>query len=110
MPTHLTHNPRRHPNPLRHPLKDRRNAPGIQRSAHLAAPDEATKYRPLGDFRMLQPNLESPDRLAREVCHPPLSIRIRLPPPNERLPGAVRMKIQVSDLQRHELPPPRERF
>src|ERR1700677_2521116 len=59
---------------------------------------------------MLEPNRQPPQRLAREISHPPLLLRIGLSTADQRLPRPVGMKIQVFDLQRHELPPPRERF
>jgi hypothetical protein len=40
---------------------------------------------------------------------PPLPLRIRFATPNERLTGAIRMKIQVSDFERHEFSASRER-
>jgi hypothetical protein len=59
---------------------------------------------------MLQLNLGPPDRLARQVRHPPLPHRIRLSAPNDRLPRPIRMKIKISNLQRHEISSSSQRF
>src|ERR1700688_2984558 len=109
MTTHSINNPLWHSNPLRHPFKDRCNAPRIQRPAHLVPTDQPTKYRSLADLRMLQPHFEPLHRLPREIRHPSVPFRIRLAPSNERLAGAVRVKIDIRNLKRDELAPPRER-
>jgi hypothetical protein len=46
MPTHLRHEPRGHPDPLRHPLEDRRDAPGIESPTNLLPAHEPPKNRP----------------------------------------------------------------
>ncbi len=65
--------------------------------------DQSTKYRSLLNFRMLQPHFQPSHRRARQICHSPLSLRVRLAAPDQRLAGAVRMEINVSDLERHKL-------
>jgi hypothetical protein len=44
------------------------------------------------------------------VGSPPLPLRIGLTAPNERLPRAIRMEIDVPHLERHELATTGERF
>jgi hypothetical protein len=57
VPTHFRYKPRRHTDPLRQPLEDRRDAAGMQRVSNLISPDQAPKYRSLTDLRMLEPDL-----------------------------------------------------
>src|SRR6267142_5796991 len=87
-----------HPNPLRHPLEDRRNAAGIQGPTDLGTPDQSTKYRYLADLRMFQPHPEPPHRLAREVGQPSLPFRIGLSAPDQRSPCAIRVEVDVTHL------------
>jgi hypothetical protein len=110
MPTDPVHRSRRHANPLRYALKNRRDASWVQATTQLRLTDQAPKNRAIVNFGMLQPNLKPSHRLARKVRHPSLPFGIGLPAPNQHLAGAVRMQIQVSDFERHQLAPPGERF
>jgi hypothetical protein len=58
VPAHLRYEPRRHTNPLRHPLEDRRDAAGMQRVANFISTNQPSKYGSLTDLRMLEPDLE----------------------------------------------------
>lgn len=57
---------------------------------------------------MLQPDLQPSHSLPGEIRHPALPFRIRLSTPNELLSRAIRMEIDMPDLERHELAAPRE--
>src|SRR5450631_390608 len=59
---------------------------------------------------MLEPDLEPFNGLAREISHPALPLGIGLTPADQRLAGAVRPELNVSQLKRHELSATRERF
>src|SRR3979490_1749469 len=59
---------------------------------------------------MRQPHLQPSHCRAREICHSPLAFSIRLAAPNQRLPGAVRMEVDIPDLKRHELAAASEGF
>jgi hypothetical protein len=99
----VPHKPFGHTNPLRHSLEYRRNAPRIQPSANLVLTDKPTKYRPLTNSRVLQPNLERPYRLPREIRYPPLPFRIRLAATNKRLASAIRMEVDVFNVEGYKL-------
>jgi hypothetical protein len=59
---------------------------------------------------MPEPNLQPFHRFAREIGDPRLPFGIRLPAPNQRLAGAVRMQIQVSNVERHQFAAPGQSF
>src|SRR5580700_2822266 len=59
---------------------------------------------------MIQPNLQPPDGLAREIGRSALPFGIRLAPPDQRNPSSIRMEIYILHFQRHQLAPPSERF
>src|SRR5579863_5392374 len=59
---------------------------------------------------MVQPYFEPSHRRARQIGDSPLPYRIRFAATDDRLAGAVRMEIDIADLERHELAAPRERF
>ena len=50
---------------------------------------------------MLQPYFEPSHRRARQIGHSPLPCCIRLAAPDQRLPGAVRKEINVSQLKEY---------
>ena len=110
MPTNPRDVSRRHPNPLRHPFEDQRDATWIQCAANVILPDQTPKYRSLPYLSVLKPNFQPSNRLSREVRHPPLPLRICLAAPDQRLAATVRMEINVSDLESHELAAARESF
>jgi hypothetical protein len=63
-----------------------------------------------GDRRMLQPDFEPTTNFARQARHSTLPFRVRLPAPNQRLTGSIRMKIHILNPQKHQLAPPRKRL
>src|ERR1700684_4180408 len=103
MPTNLRDVSSRHPNPPRHPFEDQRDATRIQCAANVILSDQTPKYRSLPYLSVLKPHSQASNRLSREVRQPALPFCICLAAPDQRLARAVRMEINISDLESHEL-------
>src|SRR5271155_1685071 len=59
---------------------------------------------------MLQPNLEPPDGLTREIRRSPLPFRIGLASTDQRNARSIGMEINILNLQRHQLATTGQRF
>src|ERR1700753_2005651 len=92
-----------HPDPLRYPLKQRRNAAWIQRATNSSRSNQSPKDPSFLNPRLLEPNSQPPYGLSRQECPPALPRLVGLSPSDQSLAGAVRQEFNIPHVERHEL-------